>query len=53
MTEDGTRSAFEYICDRWGDADLPPQPGLAVCTRGGDGLILSARMYDDVEGPVE
>ncbi|WP_329184781.1 nuclear transport factor 2 family protein [Streptomyces sp. NBC_01428] len=53
VTEDGTRSAFEYICDRWGDADLPPQPGLAVCTRGGDGLILSARMYDDVEGPVE
>ncbi|KAB1990390.1 nuclear transport factor 2 family protein [Streptomyces triticiradicis] len=53
VTEDGTRSAFEYICDRWGDADLPPQPGLAVCARGGDGLIASARVYDDVEAPVE
>jgi hypothetical protein len=53
VTEDGTRSALEYICDRWGDADLPPQAGLAVYTRGGDGLITSAHVYDDVEGPVE
>ncbi|WP_406364839.1 nuclear transport factor 2 family protein [Streptomyces sp. NBC_00645] len=53
VTEDGTRSAFEYICDRWGDTELPPQPGLTVCTRGGDGLIASARVYDDVEAPVE
>jgi len=53
VTEDGTRSAVEYICDRWGDADLPPQAGLAVYTRGGDGLIASAHVYDDVEAPVE
>ena len=53
VTEDGTRSAFEYICDRWGDADLPPQAGLAVYTRGGDGLITAAHVYDDVAGPVE
>lgn len=53
VTEDGTRSAFEYICDRWGDTDLPPQPGLAVCTRGADGLIAAAHVYDDVEGPLE
>jgi hypothetical protein len=53
VTEDGTRTAFEYVVDRWGGADLPPQPGLAVCTRGGDGLIASARVYDDVEAPVE
>ncbi|MFF4345970.1 nuclear transport factor 2 family protein [Streptomyces sp. NPDC001530] len=53
VTEDGTRSAFEYICDRWGDTDLPPQAGLAVYTRGADGLIAAAHVYDDVEGPVE
>lgn len=53
VTEDGTRSAFEYICDHWGRNDLPPQPGLAVCARGGDGLIASARVYDDVEAPAE
>ncbi|MFD8737294.1 hypothetical protein ACFV06_20575 [Streptomyces sp. NPDC059618] len=53
LTEDGTRSAFEYVLDRWGAAGLPPQPGLAVCARGGDGLIASARVYDDVEAPVE
>ncbi|WP_339133019.1 nuclear transport factor 2 family protein [Streptomyces sp. f51] len=52
VTEDGTRSAFEYVVDRWGDAGLPAQPGLAVCVRGGDGLIVSARVYDDVEAPV-
>ncbi|MFF3611929.1 nuclear transport factor 2 family protein [Streptomyces sp. NPDC002580] len=51
VTEDGTRSAFEYVCDRWGGVELPPQPGLAVCTRGGDGLITSVRVYDDVQAP--
>jgi hypothetical protein len=53
VTEDGTRSAFEYICDRWGAAELPPQAGLAVYTRGPDGLITAAHVYDDVEAPVE
>ncbi|MEU4165461.1 nuclear transport factor 2 family protein [Streptomyces sp. NPDC026665] len=53
VTEDGTRSAFEYVVDRWGGAELPPQPGLAVCVRGGDGLITSARVYDDVQAPVD
>ncbi|WP_037617820.1 nuclear transport factor 2 family protein [Streptomyces aureus] len=52
LTEDGTRSAFEYVLDRWGGTGLPPQPGLAVCVRGADGLIASARVYDDVEAPV-
>ncbi|MFI0960049.1 nuclear transport factor 2 family protein [Streptomyces sp. NPDC021080] len=52
VTEDGTRSAFEYVVDRWGGIGLPPQPGLAVCARGGDGLIVSARVYDDVDAPV-
>ncbi|MFE4696342.1 nuclear transport factor 2 family protein [Streptomyces sp. NPDC056738] len=53
VTEDGERSAFEYVVDRWGGTELPPQPGLAVCARGTDGLIASARVYDDVEAPVE
>ncbi|MET7985810.1 MULTISPECIES: nuclear transport factor 2 family protein [unclassified Streptomyces] len=53
VTEDGVRSAFEYVLDRWGTGGLPPRPGLAVCARGSDGLIVSARVYGDVEGPAE
>ncbi|MEU1195025.1 nuclear transport factor 2 family protein [Streptomyces sp. NPDC005813] len=53
VTDDGTRSAVEYVCDRWGDADLPPQAGLVVCTRGEGGLISAVHVYDDVEAPVE
>ncbi|MFE1288911.1 nuclear transport factor 2 family protein [Streptomyces sp. NPDC058751] len=53
VTEDGVRSAFEYVVDGWGGAGPPQQPGLAVCTRGAGGLIASARVYDDAEAPVE
>jgi hypothetical protein len=53
ITDDGTRSALEYNCVRWGSHDLPPQAGIGVYERGPDGLLAAARVYDDVEAPVE
>ncbi len=52
MTNDGVRCALEYNCVRWGRDDLPPQPGIAVFERSPDGLLSAARVYDDVEPPV-
>jgi hypothetical protein len=51
VTDDGVRCGVEYICFRWGSHDLPPQAGLGVYERGPDGLLVAARMYDDVEAP--
>ncbi len=53
VTDDGVRCALEYNCVRWGSHDLPPQAGIAVYERGPDGLLAAARVYDDVEAPVE
>ena len=53
ITDDGTRSALEYNCVRWGSHDLPPQAGMAVHERGPDGLLAAVRSYDDVEAPFE
>ncbi len=52
-TEDGVRTALEFNAVRWGDVALPPQAGIAVYERGATGHIAHARVYDDVEGPVE
>jgi hypothetical protein len=51
VTDDGTRCALEYNCVRWGTHDLPPQAGMAIFERGGDGLLKAARIYDDVVPP--
>lgn len=51
VTDDGVRCAVEYNCVRWGSHDLPPQAGLGVYERGPDGLLASARVYDDIEPP--
>ena len=51
MTDDGVRCALEYNCVRWGSHDLPPQAGIGVYERGRDGLLVAARVYDDVEAP--
>jgi SnoaL-like domain len=51
VTDDGVRCALEYNCVRWGSHDLPPQAGIAVYERGGDGLLAAVRVYDDVEAP--
>ncbi len=53
MTDDGVRCALEYNFVRWGCRDLPPQAGLGIFERGPDGLLAAARVYDDVEAPVE
>jgi ketosteroid isomerase-like protein len=53
VTDDGVRCALEYNCVRWGRYDLPPQAGIAVFERGPDGLLVAARVYDDVEAPVD
>ena len=52
VTDDGVRCALEYNCVRWGSYEMPPQPGLAVFERSSDGLLVAARVYDDVEPPV-
>jgi hypothetical protein len=49
--QDGTRSAIEFVCDRWGGVDLPPQAGIVVFTRGPSGRIVSTHMYDDIDAP--
>ncbi len=53
VTDDGVRCALEYNCVRWGSHDLPPQAGIGVYERGPDGLLAAARVYDDVEAPIE
>lgn len=53
VTEDGVRTALEFNAVRWGGVDLPHQAGVAVYERGPSGLLHEARIYDDVEGPVE
>jgi hypothetical protein len=53
VTEDGVRTALEFNAVRWGGIDLPPQAGVAVYERGPSGRLHEARIYDDVQGPVE
>jgi ketosteroid isomerase-like protein len=53
VVEDGTRTALEFNAVRWGSVEMPPQAGVAVYERGASGRLREARIYDDVEGPVE
>jgi hypothetical protein len=53
VTDDGRRCALEYNCVRWGGYDLVPQAGIGVYERGPDGLLAAARVYDDVDAPLE
>jgi ketosteroid isomerase-like protein len=53
VTDDGVRCVLEYNCVRWGRHDLPPQAGIGVYERSPGGLLAAARVYDDVEAPVE
>jgi hypothetical protein len=52
-TEDGIRTALEFNAVKWGSVDMPHQAGVAVYERGPSGRIREARVYDDVQGPVE
>lgn len=54
VTDDGEACAVEYNVMKWGRTVLPPQAGVAVYERSTDGTLLhAARIYDDVEPPVE
>lgn len=53
IIDDGAALAFEYVCDRWGPADLPAQAGSAVYIRSSGGLLEAVRIYDDVSPPPE
>ena len=52
-TEDGVRTALEFNAVKWGSVDMTHQAGVAVYERGRTGKLAEARIYDDVEGPVE
>jgi hypothetical protein len=52
LTDDSIRCALEYNCVQWGAHDLPPQAGIGIFERGGDGLLKAVRMYDDVVHPL-
>jgi len=53
VTEDGVRTALEFNAVKWARVDLPHQAGVAVYERGPSGRIREARIYDDVQAPVE
>jgi hypothetical protein len=53
VTEDGSRTALEFNAVKWGSVEMPPQAGVAVYERGRTRRIAEARIYDDVEGPIE
>jgi hypothetical protein len=53
VTDDGVRCAVEYNCVRWGRHDLPPQAGITIYERAPDGLLAAARVYADVDPPVQ
>jgi limonene-1,2-epoxide hydrolase len=53
ITDDGTRCVLEYNCVSWGRHAVAPQAGLEVYERGPDGLLAAARIYNDVEAPVD
>ena len=53
VTDDGVRAALEFNAVRWGSHDMPHQAGIAIYERGPSGKLHEARIYDDVEGPVE
>jgi hypothetical protein len=53
LVDDKRACALEYNVVRWGKTDLPPQAGVAVYVRGHLGKLAAARIYDDVDPPLE
>jgi hypothetical protein len=53
VTENGIRTALEFNAVKWGSVDMTHQAGVAVYERGRTGKLAEARIYDDVQGPVE
>jgi hypothetical protein len=52
LIDDEQACALEYNVVRWGEAELPPQAGVAVYVRGHSGKLAAARIYDDVSPPL-
>ena len=52
VVDDGRTCALEYNVVRWGETEVPPQPGVAVFERGQSGKLAAARVYDDVDPPL-
>jgi hypothetical protein len=50
--DDGRSCALEYNLVRWGRTELSPRAGIAVYTRGPNGKLAAARIYDDVAPPL-
>jgi hypothetical protein len=53
LTEDEHACALEYNVVRWGQTELPPEAGIAVYVRGESGQLAAARIYDDVDPPLD
>jgi hypothetical protein len=53
LTHDERVYALEYNVARWGRTELPPQAGVAVYVRGDSGRLAAARIYDDVDPPLD
>ncbi len=51
VTDDGGAAGLEYNVLSWGEAEVPPQAGLAMYVRGQSGKLASVRLYDDVAPP--
>ncbi len=53
VVDDGRACALEYNVVRWGKTELLPQAGVAVYVRGERGKLAAARIYDDVNPPLD
>jgi hypothetical protein len=53
VIDDGSACALEYNVVRWGKTELAPQAGAAVYVRGQSGKLVAARIYDDVQPPLD
>ena len=53
VTDDERTCALEYNVVRWGQAELPPEAGIAIYVRGESGKLAAARIYDDADPPLE
>lgn len=52
-TSDAKSYAVEYICDEWATTRLPEQAGIVVYELAPNGLLMAARIYDDITPPGE
>ena len=52
LIDDKRACLLEYDVVRWGEAELPPEAGVAVYVRVRSGKLAAARVYDDVNPPL-